>query len=878
MKFGSINFPPRKKKDEAKEFIPAELPAPLKAGVILESPEQLKSAVEEYANSMNEYATQHDVFIAQEKTALIEASRNIAAISEKFWNTENPNEKKQFETEMRDALMHINGDLTEALKERILDNEVRRTPSTASEDFSESAFEKKGPIRAEELGTPFMEVAAKNREESQPLELTPANELPSDPTLKETKEGLRSMVGGVVSLEEERSKRAKPSGAEETINGKLETQREMTAQERAGMKEAEDAYFAAYKEHYAQKGAKESNEPEELMELKRAYDEKRIAYGSALTESARERLMSKHGSEMDPERMQTVLNRYNRLIRYNEIIKPTAEKRYAAKLEALGERPRGLFTKSLRWFGEQNKKLENRFGKVGARVVRATAVTAIAGALGVGLGTVSAGALLGWGAFRIGRSLATGFASMGIGVATGEVAGLALGAKRQRVLESAAYNYVGRTEAELTPEMLENYDIERQAFEKNVNETTLQNRKQIARAVGALVGGAGIGFLENLPSMQAGANEIAEHNLGISIDGKGTSGAELPGSVSHTGASSESLTPSAAGTHEQATAVSAAISKPGEGTDQLFVDLKEHIRANGMVSAGPQSAALKHLLETHPNALSRSMGSIYDGNGMKVHMGDQLTIDENQNVYFTPSGGKPQLFIQNDSTAPNGFRIHEITGPKPVAEVPIEKPSASVSDDLAPTPDVQPIVVPTTAAVPETVSSVPSVPMTSADTIAAPVSAPSTPAPENVPVTAPSPTEAPTTAPTPTPEVVPSEPSAPETVPVAPPISAEIFTNGHGVSIDPSSPHLYEMKGLKNVTELWGGTTESRDKFLETYFADPQNNDKTVWVTLDAKSTLTGKPVTMAFTAQGAGAIIVTNTKGDPIPPPDPNTFTKRIN
>jgi len=274
--------------------------------------------------------------------------------------------------------------------------------------------------------------------------------------------------------------------------------------EKGAMDAAEKAYLDAYKAYYAQKGAKQSGEPEELRVLKTAYDESRLAYGNALTKSAQQRLEAKGTSGDAAEKNKRVLERYNRLVRYNEIIKPAAQKRYRAKLEAMDSRERSAFTKAFEWTARQNQKLEKRFGKWGARGIRALATTAIAGAF-VGTGGGIA-ALLGWGAVRVGKSLARTTVTAGAVEAAGNIRGYF--ARKTQAEAQHHLDYVGRTSTALTLDDLEQYDLHRQGLEKDADDLTVQKKEVFARiAAAAGIGGVGAGvaafeMLSHLPSIE----------------------------------------------------------------------------------------------------------------------------------------------------------------------------------------------------------------------------------------------------------------------------------------------------------------------------------------------------------------------------------------
>ena len=71
------------------------------------------------------------------------------------------------------------------------------------------------------------------------------------------------------------------------------------------------------------------------------------------------------------EHADKVMERYKRYVRFKEVVKPGAEKAYQARVEALDERGKNVVEKSLGWVAKQNKALEEKYGKKGARAIRA---------------------------------------------------------------------------------------------------------------------------------------------------------------------------------------------------------------------------------------------------------------------------------------------------------------------------------------------------------------------------------------------------------------------------------------------------------------------------------------------------------------------------
>jgi hypothetical protein len=238
--------------------------------------------------------------------------------------------------------------------------------------------------------------------------------------------------------------------------------------ERDAVKTSEDAYLSAYKDFHSKnstlkklfKNGKTESENKELISLKSTYDKNRLAYAEKLQHSVRNRLLEKmekgKGSkelgaeEKAKERADAILARYNRLIRVREIVKPDLEKKYIARLEAISpkdsKQKEGLlhiFSKGAAWGGKAIKKfndkvegateagLKKTFGnklsekdiknisKVSARTARILVTTAAFTSAGLATGGLGYGAAGAYAAFKAGK----GLVSMALGGTAGAAAG-----------------------------------------------------------------------------------------------------------------------------------------------------------------------------------------------------------------------------------------------------------------------------------------------------------------------------------------------------------------------------------------------------------------------------------------------------------------------
>lgn len=137
----------------------------------------------------------------------------------------------------------------------------------------------------------------------------------------------------------------------------------------------------------------------------------------------------------------------------------------------------------------------------------------------------------------------------------------------------------------------------------------------------------------------------------------------------------------------------ATIHSPGEGFGEMIQDLKENFREQLGATIDKPSPALEYVLSSNPNAVTHAIGAADGGQSLTMQIGDQFAIDENQNIWFQPTGGEPHLVIENvpvSAEHPDGFVVHKLdtTGemrvdgvvhaPKVVAEsAPVAPSSAS---------------------------------------------------------------------------------------------------------------------------------------------------------------------------------------------------------
>ena len=569
------------------------------------------------------------------------------------------------------------------------------------------------------------------------------------------------------------------------------------------MREAEEKYLTAYKAFYknngwlARQGKERLNtkETKELAELKGVYNETRLAYGRALEISATRRLLSsrsryegkyrrllkentikkdemgapisfeeyfeKYGST---DRLNRVKERYNRLVRFNEVVRPGAEKEIQARVESLDAKGQNLFTKGLVLLSRGNQVLEKKYGKTGAQAIRAAATTTLIAVGSAGVGAFGFSSLLaatGYGALRFGRTV---FAT-GVGANIGALYGRTLGEKGQRKAKEKVKS-LGRSGSsinDMSANDLAQLDRERARTISEASDASAQRKRQWVTALTAFGVGAGTAAaLAELTIFQDASEVIAAAppeeptappSLGAAEIGR------FPNSPL-SGAAVES--PLEAPMSSQANpSISVSIHEKGQGANQLFLDLKQALREQGYTVENAPSEDVRRILSEKVTELSKHYNFINSaGESRYMHVGDIFTVDDQGNFIsknvgesFQPAPTPPMT----EEAITRDLNLREL---ERVQEAPLE-PEA-----------------PPPSAVEALPSAVPPVEAPAEMTVESP--------PESVSVT-----------------------------PRAYGLSAESFVNAHNVQVDPSVSTLFADS--RGAVSVYGGTYETQEKLAKQF-------------------------------------------------------------
>lgn len=654
--------------------------------------------------------------------------------------------------------------------------------------------------------------------------------------------------------------------------------------EQVAMDNAQQAYIAAYKELEKKKtlwnrlshGKSLKEDEEKLAQIKAEFDKARDDHKQALLRGNEQKLDAK---EWDAARKEKVMG----YLHFRNAIRPLAQKKIEARREALAERKKNVFEKGLLYAAKQNAGLEAKYGKNGARAIRSLAgavVFAGAGSLVVTAGTLTMPSALIVAGVGTGTAFLRGVAAATLGTVGGTAAGelYAVGRGKRKQQEAAsALVHSGLNASGSYDEI----DAARLKLASRADERTFQGKKQFVRALAAF----GIGG--------AAALEIAHAFPSFTPEIEGVPGAESATDVPNEIAPNASATTPEAAPSEIPTStpevlltpegsIADATIKQGEG----FSHLAARIPVSGVENP---SAVAQYLAGAQPQEIAEKLGALVDGKSAVMQIGDKVFLDDNQNLFFVRPGETPQLLLENDPSAVDGIKVHELQGiemrdytmsatPGQSASVPqaevASTPDSSV--EISPAPEVTASVEQTTEA--SAVDTQATAPETSPRTLGRSVGDYlASPGEENVVLadTTPATASAPQTE-APQQEVklgrsigdyvaerqsadteVPSEVG--ENVDVTTESSPyDPYVNAKGVEITPAKPSAYQwqMDPLQDPqTVVTGGTPEEAMRFAQEF--SKNNPGVTVYFRVEVPNTLTGEtyPRLDAFVTSESGVL-----------------------
>jgi hypothetical protein len=361
------------------------------------------------------------------------------------------------------------------------------------------------------------------------------------------------------------------------------------AEPKAAYERARQHYLDDYREFHSEngrvmRGVKQrlgmlglGGEYEDLEDMKRQYNERRLAYAEAMEESVRARLGAAGKS---PEYIEKALLKYRGVIRYNELVRPDREALVKARAAALGEKGPLLHEKVLGTIAGANRWLEKAAGsKKRAMAVKALITTGLVVGGGAALGAFGASSLMalaGYGGARYARSLAgmlAGSSAADIAGSLRERSGKEKQAAAKRKLEARRTGAdASDRRGDFSYESLVERDGTFERLSRDADDATVAEQKAIAQALAAFFVGAGTAAAISLLD---GAGGAAHHAAGVAEhagpDAPSPS-AEHPDAPAHTSApAAEHAVPPHAG--EPLTAHVTA----GRGYEDMMYQLHEQL-------------------------------------------------------------------------------------------------------------------------------------------------------------------------------------------------------------------------------------------------------------------------------------------------------------
>ncbi len=877
MKIGSWEIPPRKIESVEEELPRLYRPEAVPLRLVHASPEELEEALESKLDAWNEYSTQEDVFISDEKRALREAKNRAVEIAREMMSTEDVAEKQKLADSLEDQIESINGPLGDALEMKIRSNIIRKlTPAEQKAVFVETVAE----------------IENEKQEEVSPNE-TVSGAVETIPTTSEVQEAPEKGNTEVLPAADIESKK---ESVEERVS-RRRIEREQRAEEfakkfgiedsRVAMLEAEKEYADAVRDLHTSTSAigRTAFGKKIPAEVQEKYDAARLAWRTNLGKVA-------EGADTKDKIVARFIGIRDTAIR-------PADARTAAMREALDEKGKKLHNKALLWgtnsalgilgavnigtqkIGEGLARIQSKtisrsnedFDQKKAAEQYARSTRILGGALiaTVATGGFGGAAMLAW---RLGRGALSTFGGAAAGAFAGKIFSTTAGANRQKALLG--------TLRDTTTGLISDADAlaeETKLYERgNAQAREAARRKVEMYTTLAVAGTASITSAEILSHSSIGHLPSVQKSLDTVHELKASTVQTLQGESVSTG-----RLPNIEGTGPANFNVGATIHTAGEGTGTLFEELKSSIQNSNLYDSAHQTPGLKHFLETNPNTLSREVGNAFGEKGMRTVMGDQFFVDDNQNIWYDPVNGKPQLFIENTPNA-EGFTIHSLNAEQTPVRVEqlVDTPSASGGETLVPpTPLVEEI-----SPAPSTESSAPVSGVSPLETTAE--VAPAIPPTE---VTEPLSSESVGFAAEPSEsfasELAPSntETSVPDTAPSAPLESvANTLTTPRGLTLNLNEPSVYSYTDKKGhqILSLFGGVNDdaryaAAQKYIETH------PGSTIRFQVTSKILETGvsKPVVVEWSSTEDGTpILIPPTQfmnEAPLPKIDPNVFEKKV-
>lgn len=418
-----------------------------------------------------------------------------------------------------------------------------------------------------------------------------------------------------------------PSKNKGNINKHLE-------EERAKMFTSETSYLRALRLRKKLHNPKVIRK-EYVEELRNEYDTSRANFANALNESVNIRLDKKEKGRAvsaydtpnsahieanarkipyTEEQKEEIKHRYRSMVLARDII----DRAHKARIEALGNKERGVFRKSLEWYTRTNKRMETKIATVITRqpyenlskkqkdtvdkhartIARGLRILTFAGIGGVAGGVAVIG-------HRIFSSIA--------GTFVGAVAAEKIGKHSMHTKDTERILHLKQVREATAHFSTQNIQELDQTYKISPNDVVENSRRALRVAITAFLIGGGVSYgtalaLEQLPSVHEAVNFIPRYNV------------------------KETLNPALHHVVHEHDVIAVSVEK-GQSADLLFTNLKQSLQKKYPdLSTAPLIA--QHILTSNSHTLSTEYGFAKHNESALLYQDEKIEFTNNSLIFF----------------------------------------------------------------------------------------------------------------------------------------------------------------------------------------------------------------------------------------------------
>ncbi len=374
---------------------------------------------------------------------------------------------------------------------------------------------------------------------------------------------------------------------------------------------------------------------EYVEELRNEYDTSRANFANALNESVNIRLDKKEKGKAvsaydtpnsahiednarkipyTEEQKEEIKHRYRSMILARDII----DRAHKARIEALGNKERGVFKKSLEWYARTNKHMETKIATVIARqpyenlskkqkdtvdkhartIARGLRILTFAGIGGVAGGVAVIG-------HRIFSSITGAF--------VGAVAAEKIGKHFMHTKDTERILHLKQVREATAHFSTQNIQELDQAYKISSNDVVENSRRALRVAITAFLIGGGVSYgtalaLEQLPSVHEAVNFVPRYNV------------------------NKALNPAPHHAVHEHDVIAVSVEK-GQSADLLFTNLKQSLQKKYPDSSTAPLIA-QHILTSNPHTLSTEYGFAKHNESALLYQDEKIEFTNNSLIFF----------------------------------------------------------------------------------------------------------------------------------------------------------------------------------------------------------------------------------------------------